>query len=212
MKVNVLNLEKEMYRKIKNFLSIKDLEVDLEFKDACQDDNIDLGSVFYDNGVEAKISLVSGMTAYWIEVQLFKNNRPYSEMEQFYNIDNLLGITIDCETYTVALLEKDCYYEIVTYCWVNLKNDMFNEEWEDNCMHGDLVYSVPTGWLIINILTDIDYSVFGLSSYEGKTIPEILFLWNNTYTHEEGYKLFNKATYDKVIKNKKVEHCDYCSS
>lgn len=212
MKINSLNLEKEMYEKIRNFLSIKDLEDDVEFKEARQDDSIDLGSVVYNDGVEAKIALVSGITAYWIEVQLFKDNKAISELQQFYNIDNLLEVTVDCETYAVGLFEKDSYYEVVTYCWVNLKDNMFGEEWEENCMNGDFLYKVPTGWLIAHILTDVDYNTVKMNSYEGKNILEVFEIWDDTYTHEEGYNLYNQAVKDGILMDCKVVSCEYCSS
>lgn len=214
---NIKNLELKsaIYERIESLLDIENLEKFncRNIKSIAMDSYIGLGNVEFEDGVEGKIGLVSGMNAYWIEIQLYYNDEPISEVYQFYNLDKVMDITENEKTYSVVLTSEKDEFEVVSYCWSNLDEGLFDDKWEDNCQHGDLAFKVPTGWLISKLLSDSSFNTnrIKIEDYSDKTFEEMLFMWNNIYTHEEGYKLFCEAVIDNVIKEQKVEHCEYCS-
>lgn len=214
---NVKNLElkSSMYERVKVLLNIDDLErIDAnKINSLSMDSYTSLGSVFFEDGVEGRIGLVSGMRAYWIEVQLYRNNEAISEMYQFYTLNNVMDVTEDGKTYSVVLTSENDVFDVVSYCWSNLNEKLFDEQWEDCCQDGDLVFKVPKGWLISKLLSDESFNTnrIKIEEYSEKTYDEIISLWNDIYTHEEGYRLFCEAITDDVIKEMKIEHCDYCS-
>lgn len=215
MKNKYIELEKEVYERVVTLISLENIEDKSKYKDLKieQDSYEDLTEVIFGDNVVCKLALVSGMSAYWIEAQLYNKNKACGESYQYYTLDKVIQIDENNTQYNIVISKKEEQYPLVSYCWSNNPSDSFDEIWEDNCQEGDLLFNVPKGWLLNEIIgKPDDYSMY--YNFKDKindlNFDKLLEDWDNCYTHEEGYKLFCEGIEQKVVSDIKIKNCKYC--
>ena len=102
-------------------------------------------------------------------------------------------------------------FQVVTFCYSgNNLGDNFDEQ---KCHHGDLLFYVPLNWLIDTINSDKSLISTRECNFDKISGLEDFLVWNDTYTHSEGERIFSKAMDEKVISSKPcITNCDYCES
>lgn len=215
MENKYVELEREIYERVAALISLENIEDKSKYKDSKieQDSYEELAEVIFDDNIVCKLSLVSGISSYWIDAQLYNKNKACSEHYQYHTLDKIIQINENNTQYNIVISEKDKQYPIVSYCWSSNPSDSFDETWENNCQEGDLLFNVPKGWLLNEIISKPnDYSMY--YNFKDKindlNFDELLEDWSDCYTHEEGYKIFCEGMEQKVVSNIRIKNCKYC--
>lgn len=215
MENKFIELEEKIYERVSTLISLECIENKLNYNgfDIEQDSYEYLGKVVFDDDVVCVLALVSGMSAYWIDAKLHYKDNTYSEPHQYYSLEKVIQIEEKGTKYNIVISKKGEQHSVVSYCWSNNPSDSFDETWEENCQEGDLLFNVPKGWLLNEIIAKPDdYSMYYNFKDKIKELNfnKLLEDWSNCYTHEEGYKLFCEGIEQKVVSNIKIKNCKYC--
>ena len=102
--------------------------------------------------------------------------------------------------------------KVVTHCWAvtNYKDDI---DFPENlgCTTGDAIFTVPYKWLKNIVNNNSGQYGFEFSSKLTLNTPEEFKEWDDTYSHGDGFIIFEKALKDNVLIGKPVvKNCDYC--
>lgn len=107
--------------------------------------------------------------------------------------------------------------KVVTHCWaVNKFKDNVDFPRDSgvgaSCSTtGDAIFSVPYKWLKKIVDDNSGQYGFEFSSKLTLNTPEEFEEWDDTYTHYDGFIIFEEALKDNVlIGTPTVNHCKYC--
>ena len=213
MQNKYIELKEEVYERVATLLSLEDISNLTEYTGfkVSKDYYEQLAEVIFDNNMICHIVLVSSTSSYWIEVYFTHNND--GEHYRYYSLDKVLHIEEQGIQYNIVIAKHNEKYNIASYCWSNNPEDSFDETWEDNCQEGDLLFNVPKGWLLNEIIDKPDdYSMY--YNFKDKlielTFDKLLEDWDNCYTHDEGYKLFCEGIEQNVVSDIIITHCNHC--
>ena len=118
-------------------------------------------------------------------------------------------------------LKNDLYdnqaIKVVTHCWAvnKFKYNLdfpIDPELEESCStNGDAIFLVPYKWLKKIVNNNSGQYDFEFPSKLTLNTPEDFEAWDDTYTHSDGFIIFEEALKDNVlIGTPTVKHCKYC--
>lgn len=215
MQSKYIELDEKIYEKVSILLHLENIDDKFNYNgfNIEQDSYEYLGNIVFNNGVICALALVSGMSSYWIDAQLHYSDNTYSEYYQHYSLEKVFQIEEKGMQYNIIISKKGEEENIASYCWSNNPANTFDENWEDNCKEGELLFNVPKGWLLNEIIgKPDDYGMYYnfKDKIQDLRFNSLLEYWNNCYTHKEGYKLFCEGIKQNIVSNIKVNDCKYC--
>ena len=214
---NEIVIEDNILQRTNNLLSHKSIEGAITFGKfgSEQHESILIGSCTFENGNIMILTLSSGKETYFVDMTIVNQSGDIlAKNEPIYDLNlGIKSLKINNTEYIVNLSRVESMVDVISYCWTENDKNSFDEEWESNCNEGDFKFSVPVFWLMNQIVNNNDIHPFGSSIdlYSNINQNDLISTWNDMYTHEEGFKVYNLAKDANLVYNTTVLNCEVCA-